>query len=346
MGSRPKNAWAQRVRQWGRRLVRRAAQNERIRKFVYEFKNVDIFADMRQHDRMLADSVRCETYWDGLQKHIEAGDVVVDLGTGSGVLAFFASRAGARRVHAIEHGPLADAAEAVAADNGIANVELHRTHSRKLKLPAKVDVIVHEQIGEVLFNEQVVENVVDLRDRVLKPGGKILPAHLALFIEPVELSREGYLPYAWQQKLHGIDFAALKPFAEAQPQRYQFQTLEPFPFGQWLADRAPALVVDLHTATASSLPKEIAFQRTVITAGNLDGMAVFFDVGFDEELSFGNAPDAPVTSWAIPLLRTERTAVTPGQVIRFELRAGDLADPPTWDWTIDVSDGNGSSRRR
>jgi protein arginine N-methyltransferase 1 len=337
MGSRLKGAGAQRVRHWGQRCVRWAADNERIRKFVYEFKNAAIFADFRQHDRMLSDTVRCEAYWDGLQKHIEPGDVVVDLGTGSGVLAFFASRAGAGRVHAIEHGPLAEAAEAVAADNGVANMEMHRMHSRKFELPGKADVIVHEQIGEVLFNERVIENVVDLRDRVLKPGGKILPAHLTLFIEPVELTEQGYLPYAYQQRLHGIDFRALKPYEEAQPPRYKFQTVEPFPFERWLAEKAPALVVDLHTATASSLPGSIEFERTVTTGGNLDGMAVFFEAGFDEELSFTNTPDGPVTSWAIPLLRTERTAVEPGQVIRFQLQAEDLADPPSWHWTIDVS---------
>jgi type I protein arginine methyltransferase len=334
MRSRPQISG--RLRQATRRLARRASENERLRRFAYEFKNVAMFADLRQHDRMLADKVRCDAYWEGLNKHIEEGDVVVDLGTGSGVLAFFASRAGAAKVHAIEHGPLADAAAAVAADNGIDNVEIHRTHSTKFELPEKVDVIVHEQIGEVLFNERVIENVVDLRDRVLKPGGKILPAHLSLFIEPIELSAAGYLPYAWQQRLHGIDFRALKPWADEQPQGYRFRTEEPFPFGRRLATAAPALVVDLHTAGADALPRALTIEREVTAAGNLDGMAVYFEAGFDEELRFDNAPDSPVTSWAIPLLRTERTAVAPGQTIRCELTAGDLADPPSWSWAITV----------
>jgi protein arginine N-methyltransferase 1 len=317
-------------------------QNKRLRKFAYEFKNVALFGDMRQHDRMLGDAVRCDAYWEGLNKHIAPGDVVVDLGTGSGVLAFFASRAGAEKIHAIEHGPLADAAEAIAADNGITNVEVHRLHSSKFELPEKADVIVHEQIGEALFNERVIENVVDLRDRVLRPGGKILPAHLTLFIEPVELSPGGYLPYAWQQKLHGIDFRGLRPYADDQPPGYRFLTIEPFPLAKRLAEPAPALVIDLHTATTASLPHSIKLDRTVTAAGNLDGMAVYFEVGFDGELAFGNAPDAPVTSWAIPLLRTERVPVTGGQEIRLDLTAGDLADPPTWRWTIDVTGGEES----
>lgn len=332
MGSRPRQAASLRLQKW----ARRAAQNERLRKFAYRFKNVSTFADLRQHDRMLGDEIRCEAYWDALQKHVKPGDVVVDLGTGSGVLAFFASRAGAAKVHAIEHGPLADAAEAIAADNGIENVQVHRTHSTKFELPEKADIIVHEQIGEVLFNERVIENVVDLRDRVLKPGGRIFPAHLTLFIEPVELSEQGYLPYAYQHRLHDIDFRALKPWADAQPQSYRFQPLEPFPFGSRLAEPDPALVVDLHTATADALPHLIEFERTVTKAGNLDGMAVYFEARFDDEIAFGNPPDGPIISWAIPWLRTERTAVEPGQRIRFALRARDLADPPSWDWTIDV----------
>lgn len=331
-----------RLRQLVRRGARWAGENERLRKFFYEFKNVAMFADLRQHDRMLADTVRCEAYWQGLDKHVADGDVVVDLGTGSGVLAFFASRAGAAKVHAIEHGPLADAAEAIAADNGIENVEVHRVHSTKFELPERADVIVHEQIGEALFNERVIENVVDLRDRVLKPGGKILPAHLTLYVEPVELSESGYLPYAWQQKLHGIDFRALKPWADEQPQGYRFRVEEPFPFGRRLADAAPAVVVDLHTATADVLPHALTIERVATVDGNLDGMAVYFEAGFDEELKFDNAPDSPVTSWAIPLLRTERTAVLRGQTIRCVLTAGDLADPTTWRWKLDVS-GDGSA---
>lgn len=44
------------------------------------------------------------------------------------VSGFFAARLGAARVHAIEHGPIIDAAQPVALANGIDNVVFHRVH--------------------------------------------------------------------------------------------------------------------------------------------------------------------------------------------------------------------------
>jgi protein arginine N-methyltransferase 1 len=37
-------------------------------------------------------------------------------------------------------------------------------------------VILHEQMGDYLFDEAMVTNVCDLRDRLLKRGGLILPS--------------------------------------------------------------------------------------------------------------------------------------------------------------------------
>ena len=59
----------------------------------------------------------------------------------------------------------------LAAENGIENVDFEDVHSTKLYLEEPVDVILHEQIGDFLFDEAMVPNVCDLRDRLLKPGG-------------------------------------------------------------------------------------------------------------------------------------------------------------------------------
>lgn len=317
-------------------LKRQAARSPRLRKVVYAVRNRQLFADLAQHDRMLADRVRTEAYWAGLQKHVKPGDVVVDLGTGSGVLAFFAARAGAQRVHAIEHGPMADVAEAVARDNGLDNVEIHRMHSGSFRVGQPVDVIVHEQIGEALFDERVVDNVADLRDRVLKPGGLILPARLQLYIEPVQMTDQARTPFAWEQKLHGIDFRAIEPFGSRQDHGYRYPVLRPFPFERFLTEPEPVVAVDLHTCTAADLPRTITYTRTVTSDGILDGMAVYFRAGFDDEIWFTSSPDQEPTSWGSPLLRVASRPVRAGDTIELRLTAEDLAAPRTWDWEVKV----------
>lgn len=277
---------------------------------------------------MLADRVRTENYWRAIEKHVNPGDVVVDLGTGTGVLALFAAKQGAQ-VHAIEHGPILAAARAVAADNGIENIEFHAVHSGKFELPGKADVILHEQIGEAAYDERVVENIADLRDRVLKPDGMILPAKLDLFIEPVELGENQRVPFVWEENLHGIDFRAIKGLAEPS-HRYLYRVTHPFPFGKLLCVPEPVVEIDLMTANASDLPTRIIYERPAASDGWFDGYCVYLATAFDEEIGFDTSPASPYTHWGAPLLRVPPRQVEAGEPIRLDLTAGDLAAPATW----------------
>ena len=45
---------------------------------------------------MIQDKVRCESYQKAIHQVVKKGDIVVDIGTGSGLLAFFAIQAGGR----------------------------------------------------------------------------------------------------------------------------------------------------------------------------------------------------------------------------------------------------------
>src|SRR4051812_47056359 len=81
----------------------RINRSDALSRHFYEFRNRSSFTDLIQHDRMLADEVRMGAYREGIAKHVSHGDVVLDLGTGTGVLAFLAARSGARVVHAVEH---------------------------------------------------------------------------------------------------------------------------------------------------------------------------------------------------------------------------------------------------
>ncbi len=313
----------------------RLAQSDRAQRLLYEMRNRRLFADFFQHDRMLADRVRIEAYWEAIEKHVGQGDTVIDIGAGTGVLSFFAARQGAQ-VHAVEHGPVIEAARAVAHDNGIDNVEFHRSNSRAFELPEKADAIVHEQIGDALFDERAVENIADVRDRLLKPGGRIYPSLLDLYIEPVQLREDMRAPFAWQQQLHGVDFGAIEEFAELS-HAYLYKSLRPFPFGQFLSPPEPVVSVDLHTVAPSDLPTRIAYRRQATSAGILDGFCVYFEARFDDEIAFGSSPELPTTNWATPLLRVRARKVEPGDAIALELTADDLAAPNTWRWDLDAT---------
>jgi type I protein arginine methyltransferase len=315
------------ARNVARGVLARSATAQRV---AYARTNRRLFSDFFQHDRMLGDRIRVEAYEKGFDKHLREDDVVVDLGTGTGVLAFLAARRVAR-VHAVEHGSIIEAAAAVAADNGIDNVTFHRTHSSKLELGEKVDAIVHEQIGEGAYDERAVENLAELRERVLKPGGRIYPALLDLCIEPVQLRDDFRAPFVWQQTIADTDFRRLRDFAKPTPD-YLLKRLRPFPFGHFLCDPKPVVSLDLQTATADSLPRSISYERQVTKAGILDGFCAYFNAGFDDEVRLTSSPDAPGTSWGQILMRVESQQVAVGDTIRLTFQADPLSRVNSWRW--------------
>ena len=309
----------------------RLAHNGPLRRLRQRFTNQAWFSNLYLHDLMLADRVRVGAYRTAIGRHVQPGQTVIDLGTGSGILAFMAAQRGAT-VHAIEAGGIIEAAEEVAADNGLEGVRFHRMHSTAFTLPEAVDVILHEQIGGALFDEHMVANVTDLRDRLLKPGGKILPAYFDLFIEPVELVETARVPFAWDQRIDGIDYRRLRALEKKQGHTYRFI---PLPAGSWkryLTQPEPVLSIDLNTVGAGDLPRTISYSREATTSGTLDGFACYFRARFDDEIGFTNSPDVPPTSWVSPLLRVAPRAVASGEMIDFALEAGDLAEPRTWRW--------------
>ena len=72
-------------------LMYRLRRNPRLRKFIIDARNRNIFVTLDQHERMLSDQLRVDTYYRAISKQVKKGDVVADLGTGTGILSFFAA---------------------------------------------------------------------------------------------------------------------------------------------------------------------------------------------------------------------------------------------------------------
>ena len=84
------------------------------------------------HRELLADEKRTNAFREAILRTVRPGDVVVDIGCGSGILSFFACEAGAARVYAVEERHMADVLRLLAKENGFDDriVVLHE-HSTK-----------------------------------------------------------------------------------------------------------------------------------------------------------------------------------------------------------------------
>jgi len=133
------------------------------------------------HFDMLCDQARNRAYDAALRRGVTLGCRVLDIGTGTGLLAMMAARAGAREVIACEMNPvIAELAERIIALNGYADrIRVIPKCSSDLDLAdvgGRVDVIVSEIISDNLVSEGVLGVVEDAAARLLRPGGRIIPA--------------------------------------------------------------------------------------------------------------------------------------------------------------------------
>ena len=150
------------------------------------------WADPVEHARMLHDDRRTNDYVAAVRAAVRPADIVLDIGTGSGVLAIAAARAGARHVYAVEASDIADVAERVFASNDVQDkVTLIRGWSRDVELPERADVLVAEVIGNEPFEEEILETTLDARRRLLKPDARLIPHTLELVAHPLLIPDDG-----------------------------------------------------------------------------------------------------------------------------------------------------------
>ncbi|NJO13958.1 MAG: methyltransferase [Rhizobiales bacterium] len=137
------------------------------------------------HIRMLRDRLRNGAYRDAIER-FAPGRTVLDIGTGSGLLAMMAARAGAVRVFACEvNAMLAASARSVIAANGLADcitvLDCHSTALDRMRdLDGGVELVMSEVFSHDLIGEGVLGSLAHAREHLALPGAKFLPERASI----------------------------------------------------------------------------------------------------------------------------------------------------------------------
>jgi SAM-dependent methyltransferase len=293
------------------------------------------FASAFEHFMMVRDTVRVSAYRRAIFRHCK-DKTVVEIGCGSGILSIFAAKAGARRVIAIEESGIADLAAAMFEANGVADrVELRRANSRDVTLDERADVIIHEILGVDPFGENILPFIEDARERLLAPGGILIPAALDVFCVGFEVPDRPYLDparasaeLAELEGVYGVDFAAFRQFVnEAETGfRRPLGSLGQSEFEpRILTDETQICHVDFRPGSSLAVEPRNDLRLRATQTGTLGGVVIYFRAHLDDDTVLGNSPRAPRTSWAWNGRALSRLVpVTPGQEIALvsELRSG------------------------
>ena len=239
------------------------------------------FASAAIHVAMLNDRQRTGHFLRAVRETVKPGDVVVDLGTGTGVLAIAAAQAGARRVYAIEATGIADAAEAMVAENGVADrVSIVRGWSTQVTLDEPADVLVSETLGHDPWEEGFLHLVSDARRRLLRPDARVIPSHVRLFAQPVsvpeshrEVLRFDAAHSARWREWYDIDFSPLPAFNQKSSHVRLVRGRDTV---DWPRPCPAVLVHEVDVQTSLATPSTSDSDTVARETGTVDGVLLYW----------------------------------------------------------------------
>lgn len=269
------------------------------------------------HFAMLNDVPRNDAYEEALRRAIKPGDVVLEIGTGAGLLSLMSVRAGASHVYTCEMvTPVARKAREVVARNGMAEkITVLEKRSDEVEvgkdLPARARILVSELFDSNVLGEGVLPSLEDAHARLLEPGATIIPRAASAMVELAGgLSLERVVRVG---KCSGFDLSPLNDFS---PERIIFDGThveyerysEPF----------EALRFDFREARHA--PKEQEISIPVTRSGLCLGVVQWLRIEVDEAARYENRPfltEPNLTPWLHALYTFERPVqVQAGQTLR------------------------------
>ena len=308
---------------------------------------------------MLKDEVRTKTYRNSIyhNKHLFKDKIVMDVGSGTGILSMFAAQAGAKRVFAVEFSSMAKQSEKIIKDNKLDHIitVLHSKMEDITELPdgiEKVDVIISEWMGYCLLYESMLNTVIYARDKWLQPDGVLMPDKARLYVCAIEDRQYKDDKINWWENVYGFNMSSIREVAISEPLvdcvdpnqvvtnnccikvsflEYHF-IIKCFVFFQ---------DIDLYTTTVEDLAFESNFEVSCNRNDYVHALVTYFVVEFSKchkRTGFSTSPDSQYTHWKQTVFYL-REALT---VKKGELIQGHITCKPNernvrdLDFTIDV----------
>ena len=276
------------------------------------------------HSVMLADQARNDAYQAAIESKVRPGDIVLDIGTGSGLLAMMAARAGAEHVYACEmNEPLAAVAEEIVALNGFADkITILRMNSIRMEigkeLPRPADVLIAEIFDNAILGENALLTFHHALRNLVVEDAQVVPEKATVFGVVVEC--EFYRRTARIDEVNGFDLSLMSAFR----QRLGYLAFD--------VERVPHRVLTEPFVVAEfdfTRPPELSTVNEVMAKGCAAGTGVAVIMSFDLDVGAGHRISTraakPEEHWKPVIQELDgRLDISPGDDVALRIESSEL----------------------
>lgn len=287
---------------------------------------------------LLVSANRIEAFRRGIEEGVRPGDRVLEIGSGLGTFAFFAARAGAGSVVAVDSEPVIHVAETVALGNGLADrVEFVRGSLPEVELSGKFDVVIYEDFRTHLLDMKTFGMLRDVQERSMAEGARMIPGAARLGVAPVHAESvhlETFPLEVTGYDRFGLDWSMIRPFLANSPRRV---SLTP---DHLLGDAAYGPRLPLKPVPQAD-DLRVAGSWIVEDGGVACALALWFELELHDDGWLSNAPREDAEPWGQWLLPVDPPLVlSPGQKLEASVWRESVADgaPGFTAWECRVGD--------
>ena len=250
------------------------------------------------HEEMIKDKIRTGSYKKAIEnnKTIFKDKIVLDIGSGTGILSIFAAKAGAKHVYGIEYADIADYSKEIIKQNNLSDkITIIQSKVEEATLPVdKVDIIISEWMGYFLLYESMLDTLLFARDKWLKKDGYLLPDKAQIYLAGIQDTLYKYNKIDSWDNVYGFNFSVLKNPALAEP------IIDNFPNNNIISNSCKIFDIDLYTVKVEDLDFSAGYEIIFNKDDTFNGFVTWFDVEFDKlpnKITLSTSPYEPSTHW-------------------------------------------------
>ncbi len=297
------------------------------------------FVHVSYHAWMLQDDVRTAALKAMVAALVRPGDVVADVGAGTGILGAWALRAGASKVYAVEASPIARLARRFFDANGFGDrAVVLEQDAGTVELPEPVDVVISECLGNFAFSDAMFRTVGRFAERWLKPDGRRGPQRVRLMLQPADGRLFADPTTFFRDRYDDLDVSA---FIHAAERRLEVCDAVP----SFLRSE-PVVVADFDPLTR---PDSFVLEADWdLPEGKwITGVVGWFDVDWAPGAPMTTSPHAPGTHWSQTLFHVPFHQPRAGDRLRIRVDVGfDDGETPRYRWSGAFTAADGTELRR